>query len=191
MVYRITVLSFLHPALMSDHWLLSQPLTLRRIHFRKTQTSPSPPRWKCSRYETEEEAEFFLSSRVDNSQIWPLQNEVHAPQGRERERIKTGAERKHVTGGVSLLFACILSFACVLFFWFFPTIFNIPSLPSQIQNHIRPQSSCVAGTCWRGWFKLMNVLWDLSVFAGYMSTSHAASMIGCSHMMKILVQPAS
>lgn len=33
--------------------------------------------WKHSRYETEQEADFFLGSSVDNSQMWPLQDKVH------------------------------------------------------------------------------------------------------------------
>lgn len=126
---------------------------------------------------------FFLSSSVDNSQMWPLQNEVHVPQGRER-RIKPSAERKHVTG-VSGFFACILSFTSACYFSAFPHEFQ-HSLFSR-RNSRKRSERFVAGPCWRGWFKLMNALRDLFVFAGCMNASRSASMIGRSHVMEILV----
>lgn len=146
--------------------------------------NPPPARWKRSRYETEQEAEvFFLSSSVDNSQMWPLQNEVHVPQGRER-RIKAGAERKHVTG-VSGFFACILSFTSACYFSAFPHDYQ-HALFSR-RNSRKRSERFVAGACWRGWFKLINALWDLFVFAGCMNASRSASVIGRSHVMEILV----
>lgn len=42
MVYRITVLSFLHPALMSDHWLLSA-FNVAQNSFRKRRRPLPPP----------------------------------------------------------------------------------------------------------------------------------------------------
>lgn len=115
--------------------------------------------------------------------MWPLQNEVHVPQGRER-RIKPGAERKHVTG-VSGFFACILSFTSACYFSAFAHEFQ-HSLFSR-RNSRKRSERFVAGACWRGWFKLINALRDLFVFAGCMNASRSASVIGRSHVMEILV----
>lgn len=97
MVYRIRVLSFFHPSLMSDHWLLFQTLTLHRIHFQKVQTSfpssdESAPDMRQSR-----KPSFFSVAVLTTVKCDLFKTEVHGPQGRER-RIKTGSERKHVTG---------------------------------------------------------------------------------------------
>lgn len=43
MVYRITVLSFLHPALMSDHWLLSAFNVAQNSSPKCAGTPPPPP----------------------------------------------------------------------------------------------------------------------------------------------------
>lgn len=187
MVYRIRVLSFFHPSLMSDHWLLFQPLTLRRIHFRKVQTSShssdeSTPDMRQSR-----KPSFFSVAALTTVKCDLFKTEVHGPQGRER-RIKTGAERKHVTGVSAFsLHVFFLSDVHVSSLVFLPS----PNIPcSRRQIHINALSGCMAGTCWPGWFKLINVLWDLFVFAGCMNTSHSTSVIGCSHMMKLLVQSA-
>lgn len=98
MVYRITVLSFLHPALMSDHWLLFSPEHYAEfISERCRRLSPSSDESAPDTRQSRKWRVFFLSSSADNSQTWPLHNEVRLPQGRERW-IKTSAERKRVTG---------------------------------------------------------------------------------------------
>lgn len=184
MVYRITVLSFLHPALMSDHWLLSA-LNITQNSFPKGADVSPPPLMKALQIRDRAGSRvfFFLSSSVDNSPMWPPQNGVHVPRGREK-RIKTGAERKHVTR-VSAFFACILSPTSACYFSAFPHN-SQRSLFSKANSH-RCFEQFAAGTCWRGWFKLINVLLDLFVFAGCMNASHSASVIGCSRVMEILV----
>lgn len=101
--------------------------------------------WKHSRYETEQEADFFLGSSVDNSQMWPLQDKVHVPQGRER-RIKNCAERKHVrlVSATSRFLICVLPFASANF-----SSGYFPHWTSERQIHMNALSGCVAGTCWR------------------------------------------
>lgn len=188
--------SFKFPPSSFDVWPLAafQPLTLRRIHFRPAQTSFPPPLMKALQIRDRAGSGgfffcfFFPSSSSDNSQTWPLQNELHLPQGRER-RIKTGAERKRVTG-VSAFSLHVLfpSRVCVTSPGFLQ-ISNIPS--SRRQIHVTGLRVCVADTCWRGWFKLINVLWGRFCFCWiYGHILSGECVIGCSHMMKMLVWAA-
>lgn len=94
MVYRISVLSFTHSAFISDRWL-AFPFSITENSFPRHADFFPPVWWKHYRYETEQEADFFLGSSVDKSQMWPLRDKVHVSQGRER-RIKNRAERKRV-----------------------------------------------------------------------------------------------
>lgn len=161
MVYRITVLSFTHSALISDRWL-AFAFNITHNSFPKRTDSPhSPLWWKHSRYETEQEADFFLSSGVDNSQMWPLQDKVHAPQGRG-SRIKNRAERKHVRW--------VSAISWYVFFLSHTQVFSPGFAPDflhtyfrKTNSHKRSKQPCGRHMLEMGWFKLINVLWDLFV----------------------------
>lgn len=129
MVYRNTVLSFTLLWFLTTGWL--SLLTLHRIHFRNVQTS-SPRLMKAHQIWDRAGSRLFfftllsltrshsLSSSVDNSQMWPLQDKVHVPQGREK-RIKNCGERKHVrwVSATCLTLICGLSFCrCWFLLWF-------------------------------------------------------------------------
>lgn len=116
--------------------------------------------------------------------MWPLQNEVHLSQGRERW-IKIGAERKCLTGASAFSLQVLFLSRIRVISLVFLTIYNIPC--SRRQIHVNALSGCVAGTCWWGWFKMIN---DYETYLFLLDLWTWASVIGCSHMMKMLVWPA-
>lgn len=143
--------------------------------------------WKYSRYETEQETDFFLGSSVDNSQMWPLQDKVHVPQGRER-RIKNCAERKHVrlVSATSRFLICVLPFARAHF-----SSGYFPHWTSERQIHMNALSGWIGRHMLEmGWFKLINVLLELFVFfQGCMNTCFTIAIwwsLGLSSLLIVL-----
>lgn len=159
MVYRITVLSFIYAALISDRWLAFSSNIAQDSFPKRTDFFPpsdeSTPDMRQSRKQT-----FFLSSSVDNSQMWPLQDKVHVPQGRERG-IKNCAERKHVrrVSATSHFMICVPFFLTrKLLLWLCPTL-----VFRKTNSHKRSEQPCGRHMLEMGWFKLINVLWGLFV----------------------------
>lgn len=140
-------------------WLWA--LTLRRIHFRNAQTASLRLMKALQIWDRAGSRLFFLGSSVDNSQMWPLQDKVHAPQGRER-RIKSCAERKHVrlVSATSHFLICVLPFHARKFLlWLFPTL-----AVRKTNSHERFERLCGRHMFEMGWFKLINVMLELFVF---------------------------
>lgn len=150
--------SFKFPSSCFDVWPLAafQPFNITQNSFpHGADIFPPPPLMKALQIRDRAGSGvffFFSVAALTTVKRDLFRNELHLPQGRER-RIKTAAERKHVTGVSAFsLHVLFLSRVCVISLVFL-TISNIPYSRGQIH-----------GNGLRGWFKMMNELWGVFCF---------------------------
>ena len=184
-VYRITDLTCSRSALISGRCSAFIPLHITQNSFQKTPRLLQSVWWKHTRYETEQEADFFFSFPVavlttvkcDLSETRYMF--LRGGRGELRSALKGNMSDGCQPPPISWRALFLIVHAEFLLLWLFPTLDS-----SKTNSHERSERPCGRHMLDVGWFKLINVSRDPLCFSGCTNSSFSISALLYSFMMK-------